>query len=103
MPVSGGGSKPGERRGGRQKGTPNKISGDIKAMTLEALSAEGGVEYLREQARKNPTSFMSLLGRILPLQVKAEHSGLPILEEIVNCALMMRQRDAERGTAGVVH
>lgn len=26
------GSKPGERRGGRQKGTPNKASADIKAI-----------------------------------------------------------------------
>jgi len=26
------GSKPGERRGGRQKGTPNKVTADIKAL-----------------------------------------------------------------------
>ncbi len=35
-----GGSKPGERRGGRQKGTPNKVGGEIrevaKAMTPKA-------------------------------------------------------------------
>ena len=29
------GSKPGERRGGRQKGTPNKVTADIKALCQE--------------------------------------------------------------------
>lgn len=35
------GSKPGERRGGRQKGTPNKVNAELKALaaayTKEAL------------------------------------------------------------------
>lgn len=30
--MSGRGSAPGERRGGRQKGTPNKATADIKAL-----------------------------------------------------------------------
>jgi hypothetical protein len=30
--MPGGGSKPGERRGGRQKGTGNKLTADIKAI-----------------------------------------------------------------------
>lgn len=64
------GSKPGERRGGRQKGTPNKVNGALKDMILQALANAGGEVYLQEQAGKNPTAFMSLVGRVLPLQVK---------------------------------
>lgn len=30
--MAGGGSKPGERRGGRQKGTPNKVTADVRAL-----------------------------------------------------------------------
>ena len=30
--MAGGGSKPGERRGGRQKGTPNKSSGEMREL-----------------------------------------------------------------------
>jgi len=41
------GSKPGERRGGRQKGTPNKATASLKEMarqyTAEALEALVGV------------------------------------------------------------
>jgi hypothetical protein len=64
--VSGGGAKPGERRGGRQKGTPNKINSDIKAMILGALSAKGGQKYFEEQADLNPSAFMGLVGKVLP-------------------------------------
>lgn len=45
--MAGGGSKPGERRGGRKKGTPNKATASIKeaarAYTQEALLALVGV------------------------------------------------------------
>jgi hypothetical protein len=75
MPVSGGGSKPGERRGGRQKGTPNKLSGDIKAMILAALDKAGGAEYLYRQALDNPNAFLSLVGRVLPMQLNATFKG----------------------------
>ncbi len=33
--MAGGGSKPGERRGGRQKGTPNKATADVKALAQQ--------------------------------------------------------------------
>jgi hypothetical protein len=40
--MSGGGSKPGERRGGRQAGTPNKVTAELAGLarvhTAEALA-----------------------------------------------------------------
>ena len=39
MPKSDGGSNPGERRGGRKKGVPNKITADIKALAQKYLPA----------------------------------------------------------------
>ena len=32
--MAGGGSEPGERRGGRQKGTPNKATAEIRALAM---------------------------------------------------------------------
>lgn len=66
------GSKPGERRGGRQKGVPNKLSGDVKAMILAALDEAGGMAYLLQQAQTNPNAFMTLLGKVLPMTVAGD-------------------------------
>ena len=65
------GSKPGERRGGRKRGTPNKLTSDVKSAIVEALERVGGVEYLAELADSNKPAFAALLGRVLPLQ----HTG----------------------------
>ena len=43
-------------------------------MILGALSDAGGQEYLRVQALVNPTAFLALVGKVLPLQVKADGS-----------------------------
>jgi hypothetical protein len=55
---------------GRPKGSPNKITADLKRAILEAAEAageEGGtVGYLTMQAMANPASFLALLGKVLP-------------------------------------
>ena len=63
---------------GRRKGSRNRVTRELKDMVLEALSEAGGVQYLVKQAkRRNPAPFMALLGKVLPLTVKAEleHKG----------------------------
>jgi len=56
------------KTGGRIKGTPNRITVDLKEMILGALNAKGGQAYLEKCADENPVAFMSLLGRILPME-----------------------------------
>ena len=71
-----GGPRPnsgGRREGaGRKKGVPNKITGDVKAMILKALANKGGVEYLEEQADKNPVAFLTLIGKVLPMTLAGD-------------------------------
>lgn len=70
-----GGARPGA---GRKKGVPNKLTTQLKDMILQALDEahpKGSIAYLKEQASLNPTAFMTLVGKVLPLQVNAEHSG----------------------------
>ena len=61
------------KTGGRKKGTPNKTTALLKDAILEAARAAGGegeiVGYLTQQAEENPTAFMSLLGKVLPMQL----------------------------------
>lgn len=59
----------GNKTGGRKKGTPNKITGDLREMVLGALSDAGGQAYLHKQAQESPTAFLSLLGKCLPKEI----------------------------------
>jgi len=68
---------------GRPKGAQNKTTGELKAMVLEALSNKGGVAYLEKVADENPTAFLTLLGKVLPLQIAGENGG-PILTRVVH-------------------
>jgi hypothetical protein len=84
-----GGSKKGERRGGRQKGTTNKLSGDVKAMILKALDMKGGADYLIAQADLNPVAFMGLVGKVLPMTVVGDpdnptHTKVEVTYRIVD-------------------
>ena len=57
---------------GRPKGTPNKTTKALKDMILGALKDAGGQDYLKRQAGNNPNAFLSLLGRVVPQEVKAD-------------------------------
>lgn len=55
--------------GGRQKGTPNKVTKALKDMILGALNNAGGEEYLQRQADENPSAFLVLVGKVLPMTI----------------------------------
>ena len=71
----------GERRVGRAKGTPNKITREIKEALINAAemskhsaskTLEGYALYL---ADNKPEVFASLLGRLIPVQANVKHVG----------------------------
>src|SRR5215468_9757638 len=90
------GSKPGERRGGRQKGTPNKMSKALKDMVLGALDDVGGQEYLARMSQEQPGAFMTLLGKVLPTTLAGE-PGAPLTNriEVLQRTTMADERAAE--------
>jgi hypothetical protein len=63
------------KTGGRQKGSGNKTNTAIKDMIVGALSDAGGQAYLTKQAIENPAAFMTLVGKVLPMQVTGEGGG----------------------------
>ncbi len=67
--MAGKGSKPGERRGGRQKGVPNKLTMDVRKAIVEAFELAGGVKYLQALATVDPRTFCTLLGKAVPTMV----------------------------------
>lgn len=77
------GAKPPNAGKGRKKGVPNKVTGALKEMILAALDQahkDGGIAYLTKQAADNPTAFLSLVGRVLPLTVSGEGGGAITLQ-----------------------
>jgi hypothetical protein len=74
------GCTPGKKKGGRAKGTPNKVTRELKDMVIQALANAGGVDYLTRQAEDNPGPFMTLLGKVLPLQVTGANGGPLVIQ-----------------------
>ncbi len=57
---------------GRKKGALNKTTATLKDMILNALDGVGGVQYLQSQADLNPTAFLTLVGKVLPMTVAGD-------------------------------
>lgn len=78
-----GGSKPGERRGGRQKGTPNKLTSTARSAFLAAFGElEGEFKgWIEEIAKTDPGRAAELLIRMAEYhfpklgRTEVEHSG----------------------------
>lgn len=66
---------------GRPKGRQNKVTKTLKDMILGALDAAGGQQYLMDQAILNPTAFMTLIGKVLPSDMRVQ--AVDSLEELV--------------------
>lgn len=95
--MAGGRQKGTPKTGGRQTGTLNKITRDLREMILGALEALGGQKYLQEQAEKNPTAFLALLGKVLPTTIAGD-SGAPLTIKIIKFS----EADITRENDGVV-
>lgn len=56
---------------GRPKGASNKLTRTVKEAIEAAFDKVGGADYLARMAVEQPTSFMTLLGKVLPTQINA--------------------------------
>lgn len=65
----------GQKTGGRTKGTPNKTTASVKNALIEAFEELGGVESLVAWGQQEPGEFYKLWVKIMPTEVKAEHTG----------------------------
>lgn len=73
--VAASAKKPPRAGMGRPKGSLNKTTALLKDAILKAATEAGDgdmVEYLKRQAVLNPAPFMSLLGKVLPMQIAGD-------------------------------
>jgi len=69
---------------GRKKGSPNKVTTALKEMIIGALDDAGGREYLTKQAKENPASFLTLIGKYIPSELNAKMMGAIKVDGTIN-------------------
>ena len=85
---------------GRPKGSKNKFGPTLREAILASFHKLGGVDYLEEQGRENPTAYLMLLKAVLPMQVTGEGGG-PVM--IVTGVLRPGEGDEEFGSGVIDH
>jgi hypothetical protein len=64
---------------GRPPGSANKVPAILKEAIIRAAELAGGEEgltgYLQTQANANPSVFLGLLGKVLPLQMAGDREN----------------------------
>jgi hypothetical protein len=74
------GAAPGERRGGRAKGTPNKLTQNVR-QALEYVAeglggAEGMLQWARDESENKRLFWSQMYLKLLPKETKMELSGI---------------------------
>ncbi len=71
-----------KRTGGRAKGTPNKVTRDLREDIVASFYKLGGRDWLVRVARKRPDVVVALLGRVIPQETRvsllASYQAVPI-------------------------
>ena len=60
-----------------------KATKALKDMILAALDKAGGEAYLEKQAETNPVAFMTLIGKVLPMQVQGTGDKGEIVHRVI--------------------
>lgn len=83
---------------GRPKGVPNKTTALVREMITQALDEAGGVDYLVERARdpRTASAFLSLVGKVMPVQLTGADDG-PV--QIARIELVALSSDDSTDTA----
>lgn len=68
--------------GGSRKGIPNKASTDLRKMVLAALDQVGGQKYLAARAIDTPGPFLTLVGKCLPKEIRAEVAATHVIASL---------------------
>ena len=71
-------AKKGERFGGRQKGTTNKVTAEAKEMLELAAKGVGGLKALTQFGKDRPDIFWPMWSKLLPKNMDITSGGKPL-------------------------
>jgi len=68
------------KTGGRQAGTPNKVTREVKDALMTALERVNPEDYFEGLAHESPELFVRLVAKLIPQRQEHEHR----VENVVN-------------------
>ena len=76
------------KTGGRAKGTQNKVTKTIREAIEASFETVGGADYLARMAILEPSSYMTLLGKVLPahMNIKTTDNTFRLVVERASAA-----------------
>jgi len=68
---------------GRPIGSKNTKANELKNMVIHSLDRLGGINYLVQQAKENPSAYLSLIGKVIPreLSIEVEKTAWDAIDE----------------------
>lgn len=75
----------GQKTGGRQKGTRNRVTYGVKHSISEVFERIGGIEGFADWAEENKSEFYRHYAKLLPIDIGASEEG-PLVVNIVKHA-----------------
>ena len=83
------------KTGGREKGTPNKITEALKEMILGALDDAGGQAYLSDRPRRTRRPFLTLIGKVLPTTLSGDaENPLKVYQQVAYVIVDPKEPDS---------
>ena len=69
----------GHKTGGRQVGTPNKVTSVFKDAVCTVYEDIGGNAAFAEWAKENPTEFYRIAARLIPTEMASQGTNLNVI------------------------
>ena len=69
----------GQKTGGRQVGTPNKVTAIFKDAVRAVYEDIGGNTAFAEWAKENPTEFYRIAARLIPTEMASQGTNLNVI------------------------
>ncbi len=69
----------GHKTGGRQVGTPNKVTAIFKDAVRTVYEDIGGNEAFAAWAKENPTEFYRIAARLIPTEMASQGTNLNVI------------------------
>jgi len=69
----------GQKTGGRQVGTPNKVTAIFKEAVRTVYEDIGGNTAFAEWAKENPTEFYRIAARLIPTEMATQGTSINVI------------------------